>query len=388
MKEFARQYERTLRENVIPFWERYSIDPQFGGYFNCLDRDGTVFDTEKFMWLQWRNVWMFSELYSTFEQRDDWLHIAQGGYDFLIAHGKDAQGRYYFSLARDGTPATAPYSIFSDCFATMGAAAYYRATQDQRAREEALHSFAVYQSRKNFPKQQWEKSLPGRNAMQTLGYYMMEINLSVVLEDCLGDTSYRSLMRQSIDFVFNTFWNEKMGILFENRPVEGEFDLASMAGRHLNPGHAIEAMWMIMLAAERVGHPAAVQKAADVLIKMLDYGWDKEFGGIFYFMDAMGRPHLELQWDMKLWWVHCEALIATAMAFRLTRRSEFRGWFEKIHEWTWSHFPDSQYGEWFGYLNRRGEVTHTLKGGKWKTFFHLPRALLLCSKYLADTAVE
>nr|MDO8116567.1 AGE family epimerase/isomerase [Candidatus Sigynarchaeota archaeon] len=80
----------------------------------------------------------------------------------------------------------------------------------------------------------------------------------------------------------------------------------------------------------------------------------------------------------KLWWVHCEALVATLLAYRLTGDVAFLDWFKKVDTWTWAHFPDTVHGEWFGYLNRRGEPTHFLKGGKWKTFFHLPRCLLFC----------
>ncbi|MGI6383938.1 MAG: AGE family epimerase/isomerase [bacterium] len=119
-----------------------------------------------------------------------------------------------------------------------------------------------------------------------------------------------------------------------------------------------------------------------MVLAELKFGWDKEYGGIYYFMDILGKPHIELQWNMKLWWVHCEALVATAMAYKLTGRQEFKEWFEKIHAWTWSRYPDPKYGEWFAYLDRFGNITHTLKGGKWKCFFHLPRMLLICSRLL------
>jgi N-acylglucosamine 2-epimerase len=155
-----------------------------------------------------------------------------------------------------------------------------------------------------------------------------------------------------------------------------------MTGRQINPGHSLEAMWFCMRAAEGLGDSAAIAKIADIMLAMLEKGWDKKYGGIFYFMDALGKPHVELQWDMKLWWVHNEAIIATVLAHKLTGRKKFLNWFEKIHEWAWEHFPDRKYGEWYGYLNRRGEVTHALKGGKWKTFFHLPRMLLICSQLL------
>jgi len=379
-------YHDTLIHDVIPFWEANCPDREYGAYFTCLERDGSVYDTEKFMWMQWRIVWMFCELYCKLERNENWLHIAESGYRFLAKYGKDEQSRYYFALARDGRPTMAPYSVFSECFAVMGASAYYRATGDESAKAEALRAFDEYLRRENCPKGEWTKEAPGRDPMRSLGFYMMKANLYVVLEECLGDTSFQQELLETINIMLDVFWNEERQVMFENVHLDGRFDLYSMSGRHLNPGHAIEAMWFVMNAASKMGKQDVVRRACDIVLAELEFGWDTEYGGIYYFMDVLGKPHVELQWDMKLWWVHNEALIATAMAYKLTGRHEFAEWFERIHEWTWSHFPDSEHGEWFGYLDRCGRVTNTLKGGKWKGFFHLPRMLLVCSQLLGNSS--
>jgi N-acylglucosamine 2-epimerase len=95
-------------------------------------------------------------------------------------------------------------------------------------------------------------------------------------------------------------------------------------------------------------------------------------------LDAQGYPPQQLEWDQKLWWVHLESLVALAMGYRLTQNPTCWHWYERLHDYSWSKFADPQGGEWFGYLNRRGEVLLTLKGGKWKGCFHVPRALWLC----------
>jgi N-acylglucosamine 2-epimerase len=153
-------------------------------------------------------------------------------------------------------------------------------------------------------------------------------------------------------------------------------DLASSDGRHLNPGHGLEAMWFLMRHAEATGDRAMVERCARIVPRLLERGWDPVHGGIFYFRDALGKPHAELTADMKLWWVHDEAILATLYAYRLTGERQFLDWFRKIDAWTWARFPDPAYGEWFGYLDRRGEPANLLKGGRWKTFFHVPRCLL------------
>ena len=380
LNKYRDTYLGELTNNVIPFWERFCPDTEYGAYFTCLDRDGSVYDTEKFMWMQWRIVWMFCELCTKLEKRESWLRLADDGYKFLTEHGKDAQGSYYFSLARDGRPTMAPYSVFSECFAVMGSAALYRATGDDAARVEALRAFENYLLRENRPKGEWTKELPGRDPMRSLGFYMMKANLYVVLQECLGDSSFDSDLIKTIHIVLDEFWNPEHRVVFESIRIDGTFDLNSMTGRHLNPGHAIEAMWFIMNAASRIGDREIIDKAAEIILAELECAWDREYGGLYYFMDVLGKPHVELQWNNKLWWAHNEALIATAMAYKLTGRHEFAEWFVKIHDWTWFHFPDPQYGEWFGYLDRYGNVANNLKAGKWKGFFHLPRMLLVCSE--------
>jgi N-acylglucosamine 2-epimerase len=370
-------YANTLSNDIIPFWLKNCPDAEYGGYFTCLDRDGSVYDTEKFMWMQWRVVWMLSELVVKRERNPQWLALAERGCRFLMDHGRDEQGRYYFSLNRRGQPTLAPYSVFSECFAVMGCAGLYRANGDPAAKAEALRAYHGYLAREDRPKGEWTKEMPGKTPMRSLGFYMMKVNLQMVLRECLNDTSHDADLAKTVDFVLKAFWNPDKHVLFENVGLDGQFDLESMAGRHLNPGHALEAMWFILHAAKVLNRPDWIKPASDIILAELEFGWDREHGGLYYFMDVLGKPHVELQWNMKLWWVHNEALIAAALAYQLTGRKEFADWFDRLHEWTWARFPDPQYGEWFGYLDRYGKPSHFLKGGKWKGFFHLPRMLLI-----------
>lgn len=383
MEAFRKRYRSELTDNVIPFWVKNCRDREFGAYFTCLDRDGSVYDTEKFMWMQWRIVWMFSEFHHKISPEKEWLDLAWDGYKFLTKHGKDKKGRYYFSLLRDGTPSVAPYSVYSECFACMGAAALYRITGDSAVRDEALSSYNQYLSRRDNPKGEWNKVV-APTAMHSLGFNMMKANLALIMKECLGDESYGAQMKETADFVFRTFWNAERKQMFENAPVSGGFDTDSMTGRQLNPGHVLEAMWFLMSAAKQSGDTATVAKAAEVMLHTLEMGWDKTHGGIYYFMDACGRPHVELQHNMKLWWVHNEAIIATLMAYKYTGQREFMDWFLRLDEWAWARFPDKTYGEWFAYLDRAGQPTSMMKGGKWKTCFHLPRMLLVCSELMSD----
>ena len=372
---YLKKYQDELYNSVIPFWEQHSIDHEYGGYFTFLDRDGSIYDTQKYMWMQWRNVYMFASLAKEHPAESQWFDYAKQGYDFLVKNGKNEEGKYYFALNQQGEPIIAPYNIYSQAFATMGAAAMYDTTQEMQYKDEALANMEIYLETLTNPKGQWNKSLKANQQWQEHGHYMILANLGRVLEDCVQCSLYSSEIDKAVRKVLSKFWNPDMQILFENITPQDEIDLNSCAGRHINPGHGLESMWFMLEYAERTGSQAIITEAVHIIKSLLRFGWDAEFGGLFYFMDAMNKPHLELQWDMKLWWVHCEAILAILYGYKLTQDPELLKWFGLVNDWTWNHFPDPEYGEWFGYLNRQGKPTHMLKGGKWKTFFHLPRFL-------------
>ena len=100
------ELETELYDRVLPFWEKYSPDYENGGYFNCLDRDGKIYDTTKHIWLQARQVWMFSKLYGTVHANQKWFDIAKLGADFLIDHAKTDNHRVYFATNREGQEET------------------------------------------------------------------------------------------------------------------------------------------------------------------------------------------------------------------------------------------------------------------------------------------
>lgn len=375
--KYHQKYRNALLDDVIPFWEKYSIDYEHGGYFTCLNRKGTVFNKDKFVWLQARQVWLFSMLYNHLEKQENWLSIAEHGATFLQKCAMDHDGNWYFSLTQDGRPLIQPYNIFSDCFASMAFSQYARATGNKNAHVIAYHTHRNILHRKNNPKGRYNKAVPGTRPMISLALPMILTNLSREMAWMLSPEIFNNTIEECFHEIFSLFLDKDRLLLHENVSPEGTIP-DSFEGRLINPGHGIEAMWFALEIAEQLNDPATIEKAVEVILHTLEFGWDKEYGGIFYFLDAKGKPLQQLEWDQKLWWVHLETLVALLKAYRLTDRQECWNWFEKVHEYTWKHFPDPEYGEWYGYLNRRGEVLLPLKGGKWKGCFHLPRALFTC----------
>jgi N-acylglucosamine 2-epimerase len=373
----ATLYKETLLNNVLPFWAEHSIDTTHGGYFTCLDRSGQVYDTDKFIWLQNRQVWMFSMLYNRLEQRADWLKIAGHGANFLAEHGRDSEGNWYFSLDRSGEPLIQPYNIFSDCFAAMAFSQYALADGEAWAKDIAIQAYQNVLRRKDDPKGKYNKTYPGTRSLKSLAVPMILANLTLEMSWLLPSEELDRVLDLTIQEVMTDFLDEKSGLMYEHVAPDGSH-VDCFEGRLINPGHGIEAMWFMMDIADRRQDKATINKAVDVVLNILNFAWDEKYGGLYYFMDADGHPPQQLEWNQKLWWVHVETLVALAMGYRLTGREECWMWYQKVHDYTWAHFADKEHGEWFGYLSREGEVLLDLKGGKWKGCFHVPRALYLC----------
>lgn len=367
----------------MPFWMEKSIDTEFGGYFTCLERDGEVFDTDKFIWLQGREVWMLATLYNKVEKRQEWLDAAIQGAEFLKRYGHDGNLNWYFALDREGHPLVEPYNIFSYTFAAMAFAQLHKATGEERYAEATRRTFAHIMERWDNPKAQWNKAHAGTRDIRALAPSMILCNLLLEIEHLIEPEVVEQSIDKALGDVMNKFYRPELGLMLEHMNADGTLS-DTFDGRLINPGHTLETMWFVMDLARRRGDEKLIEQAIEIGLKTLDFGWDKEHGGIFYFMDRKGCPPQQLEWDQKLWWVHIESTIAMLEGYLLTGDERCKAWFEKLHDYTWSHFRDAEYPEWYGYLNRRGEVLLTLKGGKWKGCFHVPRGLYKCECLLKE----
>lgn len=375
-KQISSRYKRDLLENCLPFWLEHSQDKEYGGYFSCLNRDGSVYDTDKFIWLQGREVWMFAMLYNNVEKNQQWLDCAIQGAEFLKKYGHDENWDFYFSLDRKGNPLVQPYNIFSNTFACMAFAQLAKATGNDEYALIARRIFGRILERRSNPKGQWCKAYPGTRPMKDFALPMIICNMALEIEDILED---KSVLEQTIDTclheVFDVFYQPELGCMLENVSSVDGAPVDCFEGREINPGHDLEALWFMMNLGVRRGDKALIEKCVEIALRVIERGWDKEFGGIYYFLDAKGVPQQKLEWDQKLWWVHIESAIAMLKGYQLTGNEKCLEWFLKLDAYLWDNFKDKEYPEWFGYLNRRGEVLLPLKGGKWKGCFHVPRGL-------------
>ena len=382
LPRYAAKYQTNLLDSVIPFWVRHSVDWEAGGYFTCLDREGAVYDPRKYVWLQGRQIWMFSRLYNQVERRQEWLDIATHGMNFLLRHARDAGGRYYFRLARDGRPSFFQRKPYAAVFAVMALAEYARTGAGEQYRSAAISLFWQVIEWIRQPVLLGREALSGQPPFQSLADSIVIAKMALEIADLDGDPRLGQLMHGCLDEAL-LHHDPTRDILLEFRGGGAEARFYP-EGRLFNPGHSVEAAWLLWLLAERIGRCEELPRIQRILEGSLTLGWDAEFGGLHYFMDIEGRPLLQLEASMKLWWPHAEALFAAVLAYCRTAEPRWLTWLERIDEYSFRHFDDPGHGEWFGYRDRQGNLTHTLKGNHYKGCFHVPRALLFSWRALAE----
>jgi N-acylglucosamine 2-epimerase len=380
-------YRRTLLDDVMPFWLRHGLDREHGGILTALDRDGSLLDSDKSVWFQGRAGWMFATLYNTVEQRTEWLEAARSCLEFSRRHCFGPEGKMWFTVTREGQPLRMRRYVFSESFAAIANAAFAKATGDARAAEAAVKIFATYLRYSFEPGVMAPKFEPTRPA-KGIGPHMIGIVTAQELRANLGDVrvsgrTCTEWIDASIAEIERDFLKPEHQALMEQVAPDGSI-IDHFDGRTLNPGHAIECAWFILHEGKLRGDRRLIQVGCTILDWMWARGWDAEFGGLFYFRDLRGLPVPEYWHDMKFWWPHNEAIIATLLAWQFTGEAKYARWHQMVHDWSFAHFADPEFGEWYGYLHRDGTPSVRLKGNLWKGPFHLPRMLWYCAQLCSE----
>ena len=383
MEELVAVYRDGLLQSSVPFWLKHATDRECGGFLNCLDRDGSVVNSDKSVWNNGRLTWLTALLYNEVEKRQEWLDASRHGIEFLERHCFDTDGRMFFEVTREGRPLRKRRYVFAETFGVIAFSEYARAAGDRERLEKAKSLYRLLICYARNPELLPAKVYPQTRRAKMHAMPMILLATTQQLRKHGDDPLYQDVIDASLREVFEDFMHHDEKALLETVGPLGE-RLDGPEGRCVNPGHAIETSWFIMEEGRRRNRPELIDNACKILDWSLDWGWDPQYGGILYFVDVEGRPPLQYEHDMKLWWPHAEAIYATLLAHHLTGRQEYADWHEKVHQWAYAHFPDREHGGWMKYLHRDGSLSSTLKGTVWGGPFHVPRMQLYCWKLLGE----
>ena len=385
IKSWAESYKKDLTENIMPFWMEYGLDRENGGVYTCVNRDGLLMDTTKSVWFQGRFAFICSFAYNNVEKNQEWLDAAKSTLEFIEKHCFDEQGHMYFSVTAEGKPLRKRRYVFSETFAAIAMSEYALATGDQHWAKRAIQVFEDTQrflATPGFLPAKFEADVK----LQGHSIVMILINVGSCIRKVVDDPKFTQQIDESIEKLKKYFIHPEFKCLLETVGENGEFIDTNMT-RTINPGHCIETSWFIMEEAKLRGWDKPMfDMALQVFDWSWDWGWDKQYGGIINFCDCKNLPPQDYSQDMKFWWPQCETIIASLYAYLGTGDEKYLYRHERISEWTYAHFPDAEYGEWYGYLHRDGTVAQPAKGNLYKGPFHIPRMMIkgymLCQEIL------
>ena len=385
IEKWAKTYKDDLTENILPFWLKHGLDTVNGGFYTCLNRDGSLMDTTKSVWFQGRGGFVFAHAYNTIEQKPEWLAASKSAVEFLEKYCFDTDGRMYFEVTAEGVPLRKRRYLFSESFAAIAMSEYSIASGDQKYAHKALDIFKLILKYIHTPgllEPKYNENFQARGH----SLCMILINTASCIRRAIQDDILNHQIDESIDHIARYFMKPEFEALLEMVGPNGEF-IDTNAGRTINPGHCIETSWFILEEAKfRNWDPKLVEMAETILNWSWKWGWDEEFGGIINFKDCKNLPSQDYAQDMKFWWPQNETIIATLYAYLATKDAKYLEMHKQISDWTYAHFPDQEYGEWYGYLHRDGSVAQPAKGNLFKGPFHVPRMMMvayrLCNEIL------
>ncbi|MBQ7363263.1 MAG: AGE family epimerase/isomerase [Clostridia bacterium] len=367
-------FKGYLQNDVLDFWLRRAIDEEEGGIFTCLDRKGEVYGTEKSVWFQGRALYTFSKAYNVIDKNDKYLRAAKKIYDFL-PKCTDSDGRMFFTVTRLGEPIQKRRYYFSETFAAIGCAEYYRATGNAEALARAERYFEVARSCFEDPSRNTPKYYTRAKALSPV---MIMLSTARTMAACSPEpVKYEAFAKSCLNEILHGgYISDEVSAMLESVSSDGEF-VNTPSGRTVNPGHSLEAAWFIMVEGLLGNNSEALSAAKKIIDMTMPLGLDRKHGGIIAFTDALGKPATALEWDMKLWWPQNEAIIANRMAYEIFGEEKYREQYESLLDYAFANFADREHGEWYGYLHYDNTPSSELKGNIFKGPFHLPRMLML-----------
>ena len=372
-----------LTASVIPFWLRHGID-EAGGLNTCIRDDGSIVNREKYLWSQWRAVWVFSKLYNQIEKKEEWLRVADNIFRFASWYGWDNEiGGWCLEIAHDGRVLQGCQSIYVDAFAIYGLLEFAKATGGEEPIRLARTTADNVLRRLRVPHDRIPHApYPIPPGARVHGLPMIFSLVFWELGQFLDEARYRDAALEMSDDIFAHFYRPDRDLILERIAADNS-EFPPPLGTAVVPGHVIEDMWFQIHIARDTGNRSRIVQACRLIKRHVELGWDNVSGGLFLAVDAAGGE--DVGWDFadkKIWWPHTEALYALLLAYEQTSDTDFLDWYDRIHEYSFRHFPVPEHGEWTQKLNRDGKPIKEVVCLPVKDPFHLPRALIYCLEVL------
>ena len=277
LSDLRQKLHHELFDEFLPFWDKYGIDHENGGFMCGIDHDGTRVHSDKFHWFQGRGVWLYSFLFNHFGRNPRYLEIARKTKDFMLAHFPQSDGGWAELVSRDGKVITPfrgdPFGMY---FAAEGLYEYAHATGDLASRDIGVKLQKKLFAIMNRP--DYRDLGIGAPGCRPQGLWMANMQLSTQFLNRWQDPEISRIADQCVDAIIYRHWNPDLRL--NNEIIH--FDFSRVEGEEMRSliGHAIECLWMVMDEAVRRNDQPLFTLAAERIRRHFEVGWDPVFGGL------------------------------------------------------------------------------------------------------------
>ena len=383
-RQLAEFLQAELYDRVVPFWLRHAVDRECGGLLTCLDEQGQTLSTDKYLWSQARALWVFATLMARHPCRE-YREVADLLYDFCVRAGRNSRGQWVFRVSRQGDMLQDADSIYTDGFALLGLSAYYRLTPSAACRELILATYESVRERLARPGSYGIFPYVLPPATKAHGIRMLFALAFWDTGRTVGESRIEEHALRLAQEILDDFVSPQEQAIIEFLDLDNR-RLPGPIGQCCLPGHAFESMWALMHIFRECGRTEDVARCGEVIRWHLDKGWDKEWGGIYLAIDlAGGEPYWPFA-DYKPLVAGRRSDVCLAAGLCRAWSTWCLEWYERVHNYAFTHYPVRPGGEWRNRLDRRGQPVEDVIALPVKDPFHLPRALLYAEALLPRLA--
>lgn len=392
-QKLSAQYQQALLQQVVPFWLKHSQDGKCGGYFDLLSATGEVIEGDKFVATQAQQVWAFSWLYNTLDGHRAWLDHARHGAQFLSQFAHDDSLTCYAQLDRRGRPVAPSVDLVPDCLSVMAYAQFHRATGEDEWAMLAKQVFAQLLQRWETLRNEQAATLGGFRTVRHLSEPIALLKATLEMKPLLDEETGKQTIDGIVLELLHEFVDRRTDTLREYVLPDGAF-MNTPEGRRLNVGLTFQTASLLLdLYAETVTQKTSLtslvnRKTATQIVgwclHVCEQAWDEATAGLNQYTDLKQQPLIFPDWQQKWAWVHLEAIAVLLKGYIHTQHPDCLKWFQRIHDYTFGHFPDPKLTGWHLAVDSHGQSLISARALPTVGCFSLIRCLAESAKTLVS----
>jgi len=334
LQDLRNSHQKELDEEYIALWDKHGIDWEYGGFMPSWNKDGTYRTTNKEMYYLGRGIWVFSYLYNNFGKNERHLKAARMAIDFIYKYCRDENGYWVSEVTREGKLVHGSFNIYGDIYVVLGLGEYFKATGDKEARDIAIETAHGVNERIVSPDYQ-HLAGHGRGhepGTKRLGTWQHFLSALTPLARYTGDYGVGMIARMCVRNILERHYYPELGVAFEHlddmfQPFKPD---PVYNHRFVSGWHSIQAAWMSMDEALRLGHTKMFMDTLEMGRMTLEKCWvDGEKGGLVGLPNPEAKPVQPKNYAAS--GAMDDALIFALLAIEHTHAPWAVYWFDKIY---------------------------------------------------------